>query len=155
MATKYHTPSNTNLKLVAPDKKENVLIDQRQIQCIAFYKDPKSDTFGNFHQSLIRAGYSPKYAKKQLAKNTKWLLDNIQSDVHLIQKAESNLKKVIEKDIPFTKENIEQYKLKLDASKFIIKNTKYKDTDEKQSAQVQVNIVQYKDNTIDIKSDTL
>lgn len=133
----------------------NTLLDPRQAKVIDLYSNPKSDTFGDFKNSLIKAGYSPNYAHKATIAKVGWILPYVQSSVDLIKKSERVLNNVIDKDIPFNKENIEEYKLKLDASKFIIKNTKYKDTPEKTDTNLQVNIVQYKDDTIDISTKEL
>ena len=138
-----HTPSNVNEKRVA---KEHIP-DPRQALVIAFYKDPSSYTFANLKQSMIRAGYSEKYADKHYSQSIKWI-EQIKGTVEMIQKAERNIDKAVSMPINVqepSKSDIELYKIQQGASQFVLKTLarqKYNDAQDKQdNAQINVNII--------------
>ncbi len=119
---------------------------------IANYTNPTSETFGNFTQSMIRAGYDKNYVNKVSAKNLKWLSANLQNSVEMVQNSEKTLKDYASLQIDLSKKTdkstIEKAKLKLDASKFILKTLakqKYNDEKEQNKANVNINIVKYND----------
>jgi hypothetical protein len=127
-------------------------IDPRQTQAIQFYKDPASETFGDLKNSLIKAGFSEKYAMCLRAEKPKWITEYMQSNVDLIQKAEQNLRDYVELCLPLTSESnkteVDIAKMKLDASKFILKNLasgKYKSAPEQgdTSSAITLNITNY------------
>lgn len=57
------------------------------LKCIL---DPKSETFGNYRQSAMKAGYSQDYADSISAQMPKWLNDALGKS-RFVQKAEKNL----------------------------------------------------------------
>lgn len=125
-----------------------VQIDPRQALCAKYYRDPSSDTFGNLKGSMVKAGYSVAYASTNYNKAIKWI-EHIKGTVEIIQGAERNLKKYIEKDIdinaPLTKSEIEVLKIQQKSSEFALKNLaskKYSDNQDKQDApSINVNII--------------
>lgn len=130
----------------------NQIIDPRKAMAIANYTNPTSETFGNFTQSMIRAGYDKNYVNKVSAKNLKWLSANLQNSVEMVQNSEKTLKDYASLQIDLSKKTdkstIEKAKLKLDASKFILKTLakqKYNDEKEQNKANVNINIVKYND----------
>lgn len=52
--------------------------------------DPKSETFGNYRQSAMKAGYSQDYADNISVQMPKWLNDALGKS-RFVQKAEKNL----------------------------------------------------------------
>lgn len=130
----------------------NQIIDPRQALALQFYKEPTSETFGNMSQSMIKAGYSPSYARKRTKSENKWITENLKSTIETIQASEKTLKDYAELKIDLSKKTdkstIEKAKLKLDASKFILKTLakqKYNDEKEQNKANVNINIVKYND----------
>lgn len=77
------------------------------------FLDPKSETFGNYTQSAIKAGYSPDYADNITALMPKWL-DEALEDSTLVRKALDNLSDFIG--------NKENPTIQWDATKFTLKN---------------------------------
>ena len=84
-------------------------LDPRQVKMLTLYLDPKSDTFANALKSALGAGFSKEYAENITGQMPKWLSESL-GDHYLIEKAEKNLKDLLDSD----KENI-----KLDATKFV------------------------------------
>ncbi len=131
-----------------------MFLDPRQARALALYKDPASDTFSNLRRSLINAGYDEKYADTIAGREPKWLTENIKDTVALVTQAEQNLKAYVEMSIPLHSESnkteVDIAKMKLDASKFILKNLasgKYKSAPDQQDATrpITVNIIKYND----------
>lgn len=93
-------------------------IDPRQASFVAYYLDPKSETYSNCLQSALKAGYEQEYAENLLNIMPKWLSESmdISGDMKRLRKAEKNLTEV---------QNIEIYNEegKLDAN-LIDKRTK-------------------------------
>jgi hypothetical protein len=54
------------------------------------FKDPKSDTFGNYYQCGLKAGYSEEYSANISSLMPSWLSENI-GTANFIIKAERNL----------------------------------------------------------------
>jgi hypothetical protein len=129
--------------------KSTLPLDPRQALFIKFYTDPKSDTFANQEQSAIRAGYSETYAHVISGAKPDWLTENIQNTVHMVQRAERNLKKYLEIELDTTdtsKGNIDLAKIQTDVSKFILKNLargKYSEDKEVNAPNVNIKIVNY------------
>jgi len=126
------------------------LLDPKQALCIASYKDPKSETFGNMYRSALLAGYPEVTARQLTSQKPAWLTENTQNDVEAVQKAEKNLRKYnnyeLDPDNIKTKRDIEVGKMQIDASKFILKTqarAKYSEDKEIQAPNVQINIVNY------------
>jgi len=131
-------------------------LNPQQANAIEYYKNPSSETFGNLRQSLIKAGFSKQYAEKIVKTDKKWLSQNLIETVETIQKAESNLKKIINKEFDLeteTKATIEKLKMQIDASKFILKTLakqKYAEEKEKeQQGNTVINITKYGDRVIE------
>lgn len=60
--------AKNKIKAVIPE-----LVDPRQGKFIAFYTDPKSETYSNAYQSAVCAGYAPQYAESITSQRPKWL----------------------------------------------------------------------------------
>jgi hypothetical protein len=57
--------------------------------------DPKSDTWGNFLQSALKAGYSQEYAESISYQMPNWLSENL-GKTKLVIKAEKNLEMALD-----------------------------------------------------------
>src|SRR3990167_1378523 len=60
---------------------------------LAYYTNPKSDTFSNAYQSAIKAKYKEDYARNITAELPDWLQENL-GDMTRLRKAEKNLDEV-------------------------------------------------------------
>lgn len=89
---------------------ETVLNPQQQ-EFLKHFLDPKSETFGNYTQSAIKAGYSPDYADNISSLMPKWL-DEALEDSNLVRKALDNLSEFIG--------NEENKQIQWDATKFTL-----------------------------------
>lgn len=71
-------------------------IDPRQASFVAYYLDPKSETYSNCLQSALKAGYEQEYAENLLNIMPKWLSESmdISGDMKRLRKAEKNLDEV-------------------------------------------------------------
>lgn len=69
--------------------------DPRQTLFLAYYLDPKSDTFSNALQSGLRAGYTEEYSKTLTSQLPDWLSESIKDNV-LLNKAEKRLKQILD-----------------------------------------------------------
>lgn len=69
--------------------------DPRQSLFLAYYLDPKSETFSNAYQSALRAGYEEEYAKTILSQDLQWLSESL-SDNSLLNKAEKRLNQILD-----------------------------------------------------------
>ena len=71
-------------------------IDPRQASFVAYYLDPKSETYSNCLQSALKAGYEQEYAENLLNIMPKWLSESmdISGDMRRLRKAEKNLDEV-------------------------------------------------------------
>lgn len=78
------------------------LLTPQQELFLAYYTDPKSETFGNATQSALKAKYSQNYADNITALMPDWLLENI-GDMKRLRKAEKNLNEV--QDLSIVDEN--------------------------------------------------
>jgi len=105
-------------------------LDDRQIKFLAYYLDPKSETYSNAYQSAIRAKYSEKYADKIVSLGNDWIVEASRKRELMLVKAEKNLDEFLEMDIVnrgVTKDGKEIYefddtgkiKVKADITKFI------------------------------------
>lgn len=123
-------------------------IDSRQAKARANYTNPKSDTFGDLKNSMIEAGYDEEYADSIHGRKPRWLTEVVENNVKMMKRAETNLRKVNDADIPFDEENLELTKVQQYGSMFILKTlgkAKYGDELEKTPPNVQVNIIKYGD----------
>jgi hypothetical protein len=78
-----------------PNGANQHLIDPRQQFFLAYYLDPKSETFSNALQSALKAGYAQEYAENLLSKLPDWLTDKV-GKLNLLAKAERNLEEFLE-----------------------------------------------------------
>lgn len=104
---------------------ESILNPQQQ-EFLRHFLDPKSETFGNYTQSAIKAGYSPDYADNISSLMPKWL-DEALEDSNLVRKALDNLSEFIG--------NEENKQIQWDATKFTLKNLNSGKFNEKQEIQ--------------------
>lgn len=71
-------------------KKTWIELNPQQEMFLQNFLDPASDTFGNYTQSGINAGYSQEYSETISAQMPKWL-DEALEDSTLVRKALDNL----------------------------------------------------------------
>jgi hypothetical protein len=131
------------------------LLDPRKANVIAYYQNPTSETFGNLTQSMKKAGYGDAYIKNVTKSKLKWLNENTQRTVEMITASEDTLNHYTSLKINLNKKldkgEIEKAKLKLDASKFILKTLarqKYTEDKEKEKQNININITRYGDDEI-------
>lgn len=127
--TKKPKPPNKN-----PYKANQYKPDPRQAAFLAFYLDPKSETFSNALQSALKAKYDMNYAKSLVSRMPTWLAEKV-GELDMLRKAERNINNVLEmetkqpvitmigpvtdeKGNPVLKENPNLLKIKADVSKF-------------------------------------
>lgn len=72
-----------------PNGANQYQLDPRQEATIAYYIDPKSETFGNLLKSALKAGYKESYAISMYSK-AEWLPEKGR-DMLMLEKAENNL----------------------------------------------------------------
>lgn len=72
---------------------ETVLNPQQQ-EFLKNFLDPKSETFSNYLQSALKAGYSEEYAKNISGQMPKWLDESLE-DSNLVREALNNLSEFI------------------------------------------------------------
>lgn len=70
-------------------------LNPQQIEFLANYTNPNSDTFGNAKQSALRAKYSEEYSDNITGLMPKWLEENI-GDYRRLDKAEKVLDRTLE-----------------------------------------------------------
>lgn len=78
--------------------------DQRQIDFLSYYLNPKSETWNNALASAIKAGYSEKYSRQIVSRGNEWVLDGVRQRERMLVKAERNLDEFL--DMPTTNEII-------------------------------------------------
>lgn len=102
--------------------------DPRQAAYLAFYLDPKSETYANSLQSALKAGYSQEYAESLRAQMPVWLSESL-GDNRRVESAQKHIDEVLEIPIlvqamgafgPLTK------KIPTGKFKFVTKNGKRK-----------------------------
>lgn len=69
--------------------------DPRQSVFLAFYLDPKSETYSNALQSALKAGYAQEYAESITAQMPAWLSESL-GDNQRVLKAQQHLDEVLE-----------------------------------------------------------
>lgn len=74
---------------------ENRLLTPQQENFLAFYVDPRSDTYSNACQSALKAGYSQEYAENITSLMPDWLSESI-GDIKLLRKAENRLNQILD-----------------------------------------------------------
>lgn len=131
-----------------PERVEDI-IDPRQIKTIAFWRNPKSDTFGNVKASAMRAGYAESYADTLSACRPQWFLLSARKDVERVLRAEQYLDEVQGLNIKIENSNlvnIDVARLKLDVTKLVLKTlarSKYTEEEDKVPPSVQINLINY------------
>lgn len=75
-------------------------LDPRQSLFLAYYLEPKSQSFGNATKSAILAGFEEDYAKNIWNRMPTWLSKKVDEfkTSRLLEKAESNIDKMLEMD---------------------------------------------------------
>jgi len=83
-----------------PNGANQYLADPRQALFLAYYIDPKSESFGNATQSGLRAGFERTYAENLKNKMPYWLSRKVEDfkSNRLLEKAERNLEEIM--DLP-------------------------------------------------------
>lgn len=141
---------------------EIIQLDPKQALALDNYRNPRSATFGNLSQSMIKAGFGVKYSTTMAKKDhPQWLTQGVLDDVQLLQKSERTLHYHVGKRFKDGKKSsgdIDEMKMGLDASKFVLKTlgkSKYDSKEEERDTNVQVNIVNYtdKEQVVDVEVD--
>lgn len=125
----------------------SITIDPKQSMAISNYKNPKSETFGNLYQSLLRAGYAESYCKTIYDKIPAWLSQSTVNTVENVVQADKNIKKYLNYDIDLEApkpKDMDIMKIQADLSKFVTKS-KYGAEEDDSKPNVQINIVNYSD----------
>lgn len=125
----------------------SVLIDPKQSQAVSNYKNPKSETFGNLYQSLLKAGFAETYCKTIYNKIPDWLSQSTVNTVENVVQADKNIKKYLNYDIDLEDpkpKDMDIMKIQADLSKFVTKS-KYGAEEDDSKPNVQINIVNYSD----------
>jgi len=89
------------------------VLNPQQEVFLKHFLDPKSETFGNYLQSSLKAGYSQEYAENISSLMPKWLEETLE-DSTLVRKALDNLSDFIG--------NEKNPTIQWDATKFTLKN---------------------------------
>jgi len=74
------------------------LLTLQQENFLAYYTNPKSETFSNALQSALKAGYSQEYSESITHQLPDWLSENL-GDMKRLRKAEKNLEEIQNLDI--------------------------------------------------------
>jgi len=93
------------------------------------FLDPKSDAFGNYRQSAMRAGYSQDYADNISLQMPNWLKENLGKSRKLV-KAENNLDLALDGLLDDPEKGAKQYQYK--ATEFTLKTLGKEDYTERQ-----------------------
>jgi len=110
---------------------EETLLNPQQELFLQLFLDPKSDTFSNYRQSALKAGYKQEYADNISSRMPKWL-DEALEDSTLVRKALDNLS-----DFVGNKENPN---LQWDATKFTLSRLNKGKFSEKVEQEVKGNV---------------
>lgn len=124
--------------------KDEIILNPQQELFLQSFLDPKSETFSNYTQSAIKAGYSKEYADNITALMPKWLEESLE-DSELVRKALDNLSDFIG--------DSENRNLQWDATKFALSRlhkSKFSERQEhtgKDGKELTINVVKYGDNS--------
>lgn len=77
-----------------PNKANQHVPDPRQSLFLAYYLDPKSETFSHAYASAVKSGYSEEYAKNITGQMPTWLSESIR-DNEMLALAEKRLKQIL------------------------------------------------------------
>lgn len=102
-------------------------LNPQQEAFLAYYLDPKSETWSDARQSALRAGYEDEYARNIMSLMPKWLSENLEES-GLVAKAYANLYEFID-----DKEN---KNIKWDATKFTLTTLKKDKFSEKKQIEI-------------------
>ena len=107
--------------------------DPRQSEFLKAYLDPKSETFSNALQSGLKAGYSREYSESILSKDLDWLAESVR-DEELVAKAEKALLEALNYLTVDESGKVDAGagRLKLDATKLVLKGLKKEKYSERQ-----------------------
>jgi len=126
-------------------------LNPKQSLALEYYTDPKSPSFSNKGNSMIRAGYAVSVATKTNKANYGWLDDQSAVRVSMISKAQSNLKSILDLELKIDrhsdKNTIDIVKLQADVSKFTLERLAsgvYNRESEASVPNVVINITEYK-----------
>lgn len=94
-------------------------LNPQQEEFLKCFLDPKSETWGNYTKSALKAGYSQDYAQSITAQMPKWL-DEALEDSGLVKKALDNLYEFLcDRENPNIRADITKFTLKnLNSGKF-------------------------------------
>lgn len=135
-----------------PNGANQYKLDPRQALFLAYYLDPKSETFSNGLQSALKAGYEEQTAKVLVSQCPNWLSEKL-NDASMIDKAEKNLRDMLEMKTEKDGETDSALlKIKQDTTKFVaerLHKNKWAQRQEhtgNQGAPITVKAINYADN---------
>lgn len=71
------------------------LLTPQQENFLAYYTDPRSDTFSNAYQSALKAGYAKEYSESITAQLPDWLSESL-GDMKRLRRAEKRLDQILD-----------------------------------------------------------
>lgn len=87
-------------------------LNLQQMAFLQYFLDPKSETWSNYTQSAIKAGYDKEYAENLSSEMPKWLDEALQ-DTNLVNIALTNLSEFLgDKDNPSIRADMTKFTLK-------------------------------------------
>lgn len=127
----------------------------KQQTFLKYFLDPKSETWGNYLQSALKAGYDEDYARNMRNQMPDWLASSLDK-TRLVVKAEKNLEIALEGglDDPEKGKREIQYK----ATEFTLKALRKQDYSERvehtgaDGKELQINIVKYDNPTTQVQT---
>lgn len=92
--------------------------DPRQTKFLAYYFDPKSETYSDCKNSALKAGYAIEYAENLFHLMPEWVSAAIERRKRILNKAERNLEEILDLDVTDRKIRPALLGIKSDVSKF-------------------------------------
>lgn len=135
-------------------------LNPQQQAFLKAFLDPKSETWGNFLQSGLKAGYSREYSENITSLMPDWLSESI-GKTKLVQKAEKNLESALEGLLDDPEKGKKEIQWK--ATEMTLKTLKKNDYSErteitgKDGSALSINVIKYDDNnnTIPVQAEGL
>lgn len=71
------------------------LLTPQQENFLAYYTDPRSETFSNAYQSALKAGYTKEYSENITSQLPDWLSESL-GDMNRLRRAEKRLDQILD-----------------------------------------------------------
>lgn len=136
-----------------PNGANQYKLDPRQSLFIAYYLDPKSQSFGRATKSAVLAGYEHEYAENIMSKMPTWLSEKMEEyrNSEMLEKAERNINELL--DLPTMTPAMGAFgpifEKKVVVKKVTLKNGKVKD----RKVVTKVPVLSYATGLIKVKND--